>query len=338
MQLHQLRYVVALAEEGQFVKAAGRLRVAQPSISAAVRALEVELGATLFDRSRHGALPTAAGEAFLPWARQALADCDAGVAAVEALGGLQRGRVTLGATPSLTTTLLPAVVADFRRAHPGVELVVDEAGSGDLVVRLEDNLVDVALIILPVAGSWLDTRVIGEEELVLAVPAGHELAHRDEVAVAELREVALVMFRVGYDLREVTLAACRSAGFRPAFAVEGLEMDGVLAMAAAGVGAAVVPASALPAAGGLVAVPFAGRELTRRIGVARRRDRTVSSAVGALVERIEAHLGAGHPPAGQRSAGSAPAPAGRRGPERSPQPLGAKTAGRPSPKARTASS
>ena len=256
VQLHQLRYVVALAEEGQFVKAAARLRVAQPSISAAVRALEVELGATLFDRSRHGALPTAAGEVFVPWARQVLADCDAGAAAVAALAGLQRGRVTLGATPSLTTTVLPSVVAGFRRAHPGVDLVVEEAGSGDLVGLLENSLVDVALVVLPVAGSWLETRYLGEEELVLAVPLDHDLAERSQVRIEDLADVPLVMFRSGYDLREATLAACRRAGFQPTFAIEGLEMDGVLAMAGAGVGAAVVPASVVAADAALVSVPW----------------------------------------------------------------------------------
>jgi DNA-binding transcriptional LysR family regulator len=290
VQLHQIRYVVTLAEEGQFVRAASRLHVAQPSISAAVRALEVELGAALFDRSRQGAVLTAAGEAFLPWARQVLADCDAGVAAVEALAGLERGRVTLGATPSLTTTFLPAVVAAFRRDHPAVDLLVDEAGSGDLVRSLERSLVDVALIILPVAGSWLETRPLGEEELVLAVPRHDPLAQREQLQLADLRDVPLVMFRNGYDLREATLAACRSAGFQPTFAVEGLEMDGVLAMAGAGVGAAVVPASVVPPDGPLRAVPFAGRELVRHIGVALRRDRTTSAAVRALIDRVEAAM------------------------------------------------
>lgn len=319
MQLHQLRYVVTLAEEGQFVRAASRLHVAQPSISAAVRSLEAELGAALFDRSRNGALLTAAGEAFLPWARQVLADCDAGVAAVEALAGLQRGRVTLGATPSLITTLLPAVLARFRHDHPGVDLLVDEAGSGDLVHSLERSLVDVALIVLPVAGSWLETRPLGDEELVLAVPAGHPLATRRQLALTDLRDVPLVMFRNGYDLREATLAACRDAGFQPTFAIEGLDMDGVLAMAGAGVGAAVVPGSVIPAAGPLRAVPFAGRELVRQVGVALRRDRTTSAAVAALIERVEAAMAAAQPVPG-RAAGSA------------------KDGARPSKKARTASS
>jgi DNA-binding transcriptional LysR family regulator len=285
--------VISLADERQFVRAATRLHVAQPSVSAAVRALERELGVVLFDRSRAGVSLTAAGDAFLPWARQVLADCDAGVAAVRELTGLQRGRITLGATPSLTTTLLPSVLAGFRREHPGIDLAVDEAGSGDLVDRLERSLMDFALIILPVARSWIETRPLGEEELVVAVPPDHPLAARASLDLAELRGVPLVMFRDGYDLRESTLAACRRAGFQPAYAVEGLEMDGVLAMTAAGLGAAVVPASVVAPHGPLRAVPFAHGELNRSVGLAFRRDRALSAAAATLIARLDAPGGSG---------------------------------------------
>jgi DNA-binding transcriptional LysR family regulator len=282
MQLQQLRYVLALAEEGQFVRAAAHLHVAQPSISTAVRALERELGVRLFDRARSGLVLTAAGEAFLPWARQALADCDAGVAAVRELSGLRRGRVVLGATPSLTTTLLPSVLSGFGRDHPGVELVVEEAGSGVLVERLEEGRMDLALVILPVERSWVRTVPLAEEELVLAVPTGHALASRPAVGLADLARVPLVMFRDGYDLRETTLSACARAGVRPRFAVEGLEMDGVLAMAAAGLGGAVLPESAVAAGSDLVGVPFRPRALVREFGLAYRRDRTLSAAASRV--------------------------------------------------------
>src|SRR5579875_1886734 len=137
MQLHQLRYVVTVAEEGRFTRAAARMHVAQPSISSAVAALEQELGAPLFHRDRAEVTLTGAGEVFLPWARQVLADCEAGVAAVRDLMGLRRGRLVLGATPSLTTNLLPPVLAGFHARYPGLELVLHEAGSQDLVDRLE---------------------------------------------------------------------------------------------------------------------------------------------------------------------------------------------------------
>src|SRR5579875_84323 len=287
VQLQQLRYVVTLSEEGQFVRAAARLHVAQPSISTAVRGLEQELGVVLFDRSRNGLSLTAAGEAFLPWARQALADCSAGVAAVQELTGLQRGRVTVGATPSLTTSLLATVLPAFRRDHPGIELDVFEGGSGVLVDRLARGLMDFALVILPVGRSGVEGRLLQREQLVLAVPSGHPLAARPSVQVGDLRGLPLVMFRDGYDLRETTVTACRRLGFEPAFAVEGLEMDGVLAMTRAGLGAAVVPASVVAPRDPLRGVPFHGGALDRLVGLAFRRDRTLSTAATTLIGRIE---------------------------------------------------
>ncbi|MHB1536020.1 MAG: LysR family transcriptional regulator, partial [Acidimicrobiales bacterium] len=238
MQLHQLRYFVAVADERHFTRAARQLHVAQPSVSSAIRALERELGAPLLHRARATVALTGAGRTFLPWARQALADCDAGAAAVREVLGLQQGRLALGATPSLTTTVLPAVLAEFHYRYPGIELSLHEAGSPDLVERLEQARLDLALVILPVRQSWVRTTALYEEELVVAVHSGHPLAHRTRVALGELRHVPLVMFREGYDLRVSTLAACRQAGFEPKLALDGGEMDGVLALAGAGLGAA----------------------------------------------------------------------------------------------------
>src|ERR1700684_1264371 len=176
VQLHQLRYVVCVAEERRFTRAAARLHVAQPSVSSAGSALEHELGAPLFHRARHQVTLTGAGEVFVPWARQVLADCDAGAAAVRDLLGLQHGRLALGATPSLTTNLLPPVLAAFHREHPGLELTVYEAASQDRVRRLEAGEIDLAVVILPVDRAWVETSALREEELVLAVSAGHPLA------------------------------------------------------------------------------------------------------------------------------------------------------------------
>src|ERR1700722_3652049 len=122
VQLHQLRYAVCVADERRFTRAAARLHVAQPSISSAVAALEQELGAPLFHRDRSEVTLTGAGEVFLPWARQVLAHCDAGGGAGRDLMGLRRGRLVIGATPSLTTNLLPPVLARFHTEHPGIEL------------------------------------------------------------------------------------------------------------------------------------------------------------------------------------------------------------------------
>ncbi len=290
MQLQQLRYVVCVAEEGRFTRAAARLHVAQPSISSAVAALEQELGAPLFHRERNEVTLTGAGEVFLPWARQVLADCDAGAAAVRDLLGLHRGRLVIGATPSLTTNLLPAVLAGYHTDHPGVELTVHEAGSQELVDRLGKGEMDLAVVILPVDRPWVESKPLLEEELVLAVNRGHALAHRRSIRIAELEHVPLVMFKDGYDLRETTLLACRQAGFVPVMAMQGLEMDGALAIAAAGVAAAVVPGSVVAPSGPLRAIRFRGGALRRTIGLASRRDRPFSPAASAFVDALGNHL------------------------------------------------
>src|SRR5438093_11290987 len=129
IELHQLRYFVAVAEERHFTKAARGLRVAQPSVSRAIRVLEEELGTPLFHRMKGNVALTPAGEALLPWARRVLGDLEAAASEVRELTELRRGRLALGATPSLSTSLLPRALARFHETYPGVELVASEAGS-----------------------------------------------------------------------------------------------------------------------------------------------------------------------------------------------------------------
>jgi DNA-binding transcriptional LysR family regulator len=292
VQIQQLRYVVCIAEERRFTRAAARLHVAQPSVSSAVAALEHELGAPLFHRHRSEVTLTSAGEVFLPWARQVLADCEAGTTAVRDLLGLRRGRLVLGATPSLTTNLLPPVLAAFHADHPAIELTLHEAGSQELVERLERGEMDVAVVILPVDRPWVESTPLLDEELVLAVDPGHRLAGRASISVSALEQVPLVMFKDGYDLRDATLSACRQAGFVPTLAMQGLEMDGALALAAAGVAAAVVPESVLATAvGRLEAVRFSDGSLKRTIGLASRRDRPYSPAAEAFVDALGKWVG-----------------------------------------------
>ncbi len=291
VELQQLRYFVAVAERGRFTSAARDLHVAQPSISKQVRKLEAELGAVLLQRGTAGVAVTDAGAILLPWAKRVLADVDGARSEVAGLATLERGRLSVGATPSVSTVLLPRVLAAFHAEHPGVTLSVIEAGSRDLVDRLAAGDLDLALVILPVPHEELfETAPLLREELVLAVAKQHPLARRKTVKVADLRGVPLVMFRDGYDLRSATIAACEQAGFHPTFAIEGAEMDGVLRMAAAGVGVAVVPRMVVEKGGPLVAVRLSQPTLSRSVGVAFRRDRHRSRAADAFVARLRAFI------------------------------------------------
>src|SRR2546428_8664378 len=137
MELHQLRYFVAVAEERHFTKAARDLRVAQPSVSRAIRVLEKELGTSLFHRMKGNVALTSAGEVLLPWARRVLADVDGAALEVRELADLRLGRLAVGATPSLTTTLLPPALARLHVTFPGVDLVLHQAGSLDALRELQ---------------------------------------------------------------------------------------------------------------------------------------------------------------------------------------------------------
>src|SRR2546423_15441470 len=129
MELHQLRYFVAVAEVRHFTKAARGLRVAQPSVSRAIRVLEEELGTPLFHRMTGNVALTPAGETLLPWARRVLADVDGATGEVRELADLRRGRLAVGATPALTIRLLPPALAKFLDTFPGIALVLLECGS-----------------------------------------------------------------------------------------------------------------------------------------------------------------------------------------------------------------
>ena len=243
-----------------FTQAAARLHLAQPSLSRQVRLLEHELGVVLFNRGP-GQGPvtlTPDGAALLPFMQRVLADVEATGAEARALSGMARGRLAVGATPSLiTSALAPALVA-FHASHPGIDLSVVEAGSHQLVPQVAAGEVDLALVVLPVTDPLVVTTPLFDDPLVLATAPDHPFAGRRRVRVRDLDGLDLVMFREGYDLRAVTLSACQEAGVEPHLVSEGGEMAGVLSFVAAGLGAAVVPAIALPGDGSLVGDPVHG--------------------------------------------------------------------------------
>lgn len=276
MQFQQLTYFVAVAEARHFTRAAEEVHVSQPSLSQQIRALENELGAELFSRARGNITLTDAGEALLPLARRILADADTARHEVQELAQLRRGRVRLGATPSVCTGLLPEVLRAFHDLHPGIQLLLEEGGSHDLVRELARGALDLALVVLPLpaASPALTTVELLQEDLVVVSSARRPQPGRGgRVRIADLEGEPLVMFRHGYDLRELTVAACRAEGFEPSFTVEGGEMDAVLGFVRAGLGIAVVPHMVAARAGAdLRTTPLARPGLRRTIALAHRSD------------------------------------------------------------------
>ena len=295
MQLHQLAYALAVAEEESFTRAADRLHLAQPSLSRQLRLLEQELGVVLFNRGpgQGRVTLTPDGSALLPFLQRVLADIEATGAEARALSGMVRGHLAVGATPSLITSVLAPALVAFHASHPGIDLSVVEAGSHQLVPQVASGEVDLALVVLPVTEPMVTTTPLFHDPLVLAVAPDHPFARKRRVQVRDLDGLDLVMFREGYDLRAVTLDACREAAVEPHLVSEGGEMAGVLSFVAAGLGAAVVPAIALPADGSLTAVPFAAPTMSRTVALAQRGDRALARPARALADQLLAGAHAG---------------------------------------------
>ena len=197
MELRQLEYVVAVAEAGHFTRAAATLHVAQPSLSQQIRALERELGTPLFERTSRRVRLTAAGESFLPYARQALAAVDDARRELREQQTAPSGRVTLGTTPTVATHLLPAWLAAFAASAPAVDVRLSEGGALALEDELDGGAIDLAVITLPAHHPTLRTAVLLEEDLLLGVARGHRLGLCDEVAMAETAREPFGLYREG---------------------------------------------------------------------------------------------------------------------------------------------
>lgn len=287
--LQQLAYFVAVADVRSFTRAADSVGVAQPTLSRQLRALERDLGAPLIDRGgRDGPVLTAAGEAVLPLARRMLADMDAARTAVADIVGLRRGRVRVGATPSLCIGVLADVLRVFHEQYPAIHLELVESGSQPLERSLVGGEIDVAMVIVPVAGvdPALHATPLLRERLSVASPAsGRSPASRGSMGMRELARRPLVVPRKGYDLRDATLQAFADAGVAPRFAVQGGEMDAVLRLVEAGTGVAVVPDLVFAGRPGLrrtVLTP----PLYRTVALARRADLVPTQAVRAFQDTL----------------------------------------------------
>jgi DNA-binding transcriptional LysR family regulator len=244
MELRQLEYFVAVAEEANFTRAAERVHISQSGVSAQIRQLERELGAPLIDRSSRAATLTAAGAAALEPARAALASAAALRQAVDDVNQVVRGRLSVGMVTACTVTPFFDALAAFHREHAGVDVVLSEGNSDRLVEQVRAGSLDLALVGTagdPPAGlpSWTIIR----EGLVAAVPPDHPLAKRRRTTLAEATAHPIVALPVGTGIRTVFDDACREQAIAADLAFEASAPGAVADLAARGLGVAILSAS-----------------------------------------------------------------------------------------------
>ena len=244
MELRQLEYFVAVAEEANFTRAAARVHISQSGVSAQIRRLEDDLGATLIDRSGRTATLTMAGVAAVPLARAALASVDAIRKAVDDVTGLIRGRLVVGMVVGCRVTPLFDALAALHLEHPGVEIALVEDNSDRLVELVRNGEADFALVATAAAPpAGLDGFAIVSERLVAAVPLDHPLAKRRRTSLADIAAYPIVCLPVGTGIRTVFDQACASHGIQPNVSLQASAPDTVADLAFRGLGVAVLSVS-----------------------------------------------------------------------------------------------
>jgi len=244
MELRQLRYLEAVARHGHFTRAAEELHVAQSAVSHQVRRLEQELGVELLQRTTRSVELTAAGRLAVARAQAALAEADGISGELDELRGLVRGTIAIGALLPAGPLDLPALLGEFSRRYPGIEIEFREGTSSYMQRSLARGELDVAFVLeADPQPAELGRRALSEAELVLAMSPTHPLVAKAPLPIERLDGENLIAFRHGSSVRLALDRALERAGARPRIALEGSDLLLIRALAAQGFGLAVVPRS-----------------------------------------------------------------------------------------------
>ncbi|MGU3540263.1 LysR substrate-binding domain-containing protein [Methylobacterium sp. A54F] len=244
LSLRDLEYVVAIADEGHFGRAAERCNVSQPTLSVQTRKLEAALGLVLFERSNRRVLLTPAGQAIVRQARAVLAEAQRLLAlASESRGAPLTGRLVLAAIQTLGPYFFPLVLRTLRQEFPLLALALSEARTAEILDGLRDGRIDAALVSLPVAASGLTVAPLFVEPFWLTCPADHALAQGGALRAGDIAGPDLLLLDEGNCLRDQTLAACRAGGTAGRHATS---LETLRSMVAAGAGYTLLPALAVP--------------------------------------------------------------------------------------------
>jgi len=268
MNLRDLQYVTAVAELRSFVQAAERCCVSQPTLSMQIKKLEDELGVQLFERTNKSVLPTAVGERVIESARRIAKEVDGIKEIADAAKDPLAGPLRLGAFPTLSTYLFPALVPFIRQALPRVKLTLVEEKTEGLIQQLKTGQLDAALLALPVPEEGLVAERLFEDAFLLAIPADHPLAPRKTIDQAELAGQSLLLLDEGHCLRGQALQVCQLNGANEGQDVRATGLETLRQMVRAGLGITLMPRIALrPNDEQIRYIPFSPPTPSRTIGL-----------------------------------------------------------------------
>jgi LysR family hydrogen peroxide-inducible transcriptional activator len=284
VEIHQLRYFVAVAEEGSFSHAAEREHVSQPSLSQQIQKLEAELNQQLFDRLPRAVVLTAAGRSLLVYARQILTSLADASRAVAALEQEVAGRLSVGAVPSVALYVLPRLIREFQQRYPKVTFEVFEDTTDKLGHRLEDGTLDVVLASSGDEPPTLERHSLGKEPLLLLVPEKHRLARKKTIKWSDLAGEKFLLLHEVHSLAKKVRQLLAANRLNPEVVLQGAQLVTIASMVAAGLGVTVIPQMMVESefTRGCVAVPFARPVPTRELTLLRNPLRFESKAAAAF--------------------------------------------------------
>jgi DNA-binding transcriptional LysR family regulator len=288
MDLAPLIAFRTIAAEGHMTRAARRLGLTQPAVSAQLARLEDELGQRLLDRTPKGMRLNDAGRVFLRHVDRALASLDEGRRSLDELAGLARGTLDVGGGATATTYLLPSVLGRFHDRYPAIRLFVREQGSAAVVEGVLSGALDLGVVTLPLSGELPGARHLVVEpwvvdELLLVVPPGHRLQGRARFGWTDLEGEPMVLFEAGSAVRAVIDGQLEARGLHAEIVMELRSIDAMKQMVAQGIGVSLISRFALSDGEGLRCGESA---LTRPMAVVYGADRTLSAAARAFLDLL----------------------------------------------------
>jgi DNA-binding transcriptional LysR family regulator len=293
MELQQLEFFLRVVEEGSFSKAAERVYRTQPAVSIAIRRLEEEIGATLFDRSQKTPTLTEAGEAIHDYAQRIIALRDQAREAVSDLRNLQRGRVRIGANESTSLYMLPQVILKYREHFPMVRVEIYRHVSERLPREVLDRNVDFALLAFEPVDKDLESFPVLKDELVLILSPEHPLAGRDSLTVKDLGSESFLAHNVKTASRAKVVEVFAQHHTPLNISLELATVETIKRFVQLNIGLAFVPRMCVQeelSRGTLVTIPVKGLSYYRTLWVCHRRSMSFSHAASAFLDVLKQHV------------------------------------------------
>lgn len=244
MELRHLRYFIAVAEELNFTRAAEKLHMAQPPLSQQIQQLEAELGFQLFRRTKRTVVLTEAGQVFFEESQKILLQLDRAIQIGQQTSRGELGQLTIGFVSSASHNVVPAILQAFRTLHPAVKLELREMTTKEQLQRLREGQIDIGFIRPPVEDG-MNSEIVFQEPLIVALPQTHHFADRAQVELRQLSTEPFILFprSLAPGLYDRIISFCQQAGFSPIAAQEAIQMQTIVSLVAASMGVAIVPES-----------------------------------------------------------------------------------------------